>query len=243
MKLFLTFLSLFAFTSVSMAELVWWRHLNDPTGMYLYDDNTLVGRFDLPTQTYRPFNTRTQDYGEASQAPAAVPPQASNGDYGVDTSRIHAGVSISGRTCTEAEAIQAIQDTAIPRDERFLRLTVIGNERDRERVLRDLEQHPELSPLRASLVVQDYDPNDWAMRVGFHTQGRPTIYLQQPDGKVLHRQDDYDGPSNLAGAIRRANDSYQASRDRDLRRTDTNSLLPILLLGGGVLLLLFAKEK
>ena len=49
------------------------------------------------------------------------------------------------------------------------------------------------------------------------TSGKPTIYIQTGTGKVLHRQDEYDGPGPLSGAIRRAK-SYDASKDADLRK-------------------------
>ena len=41
--------------------------------------------------------------------------------------------------------------------------------------------------------LRGYPPNHWSLEPGFVTTGSPTIYCQAPSGKVLHRQDDYQG--------------------------------------------------
>jgi hypothetical protein len=102
-----------------------------------------------------------------------------------------------------------------------LRLTVIGPEGDRRQVLDDLKGP--LSDLAGQCLVQDYPPEHWAVaQAGFYTAGKPTIYVQAPDGTVLHRQDDYaDGPEGLRQAfqrVRKPDPNYRPDRDRDLRR-------------------------
>jgi hypothetical protein len=52
---------------------------------------------------------------------------------------------------------------------------------------------------------------------GFRTDGRPTIYVQDAAGRVLHRQDDYDGAEQLAGALRRPG-PYDPATDPDRRK-------------------------
>ncbi|GIW83079.1 MAG: hypothetical protein KatS3mg105_4886 [Gemmatales bacterium] len=74
-------------------------------------------------------------------------------------------------------------------------------------------------------IVQSYRPENWALRPGFVTSGRPTIYVQSPDGEVLHRQDDYEGGIGAlsvalerACQLRRRNPLYRPQLDPDLRQ-------------------------
>jgi hypothetical protein len=107
-----------------------------------------------------------------------------------------------------------------PNDGMKLRLTVIGPRPLRDPVLNDLEKNPQLAQLRPRLLIQGYDPGHWAIRPGFVQSGQPTIYLQAPSGKVLHRQDDYKGgPEALYAAIRKADPNYDPRKDPDLRTT------------------------
>jgi hypothetical protein len=114
----------------------------------------------------------------------------------------------------------------------------------------DLAHHPALAPWRDRLLVQAYCPGAWAVAgVGLQAGGRPTLVLQDAPGpgnraRVLHRQDDYaGGAAALAGALRRADPSYDPATDPDLRRPAVPDLpcwasallgsLATLLLRGG----------
>jgi|YNPNPStandDraft_1061719.scaffolds.fasta_scaffold00077_16 hypothetical protein len=130
-------------------------------------------------------------------------------------------ITLDGREITRSEAERILQAGSLADDSGKLRLTVIGTEADRRRVLQDL-QGP-LRDIAEQCLVQDYPPDHWAVTgVGFYTAGRPTIYIQAPDGSVLHRQDDYnDGAEGLRKAfqcLRKPNPNYQPDKDRDLRR-------------------------
>jgi hypothetical protein len=84
-----------------------------------------------------------------------------------------------------------------------------------------------LAKLRA---IRDYDPKSWELSCGFKTDGDPTVYCQAPSGKVLHRQDDYQGgPDALIGALRKAKANYDPKRDPDLRKADTITQLAVNL--------------
>src|SRR5205823_4837668 len=123
--------------------------------------------------------------------------------------------SLSGVPVNAAKAREAF--SALTDDSQLLRLTVIGPASDRQTVIDDVEHHPSLASVHDRLRVQAYDPDHWAVAgAGFVRSGRPTIYLQAPDGKVLHRQDEYRGPDQLAEAIRRADPDYHPERDPDL---------------------------
>ena len=98
--------------------------------------------------------------------------------------------------------------------------------------------------------MQDYAPNNWAVKDGFFTEGKPTIYLQAPNGKVLHRQDDYsDGASVLATALRKADPNYSPTEDRDARKNlripvfSAYVPLALLVVVGLVILLIPNKQK
>jgi len=138
--------------------------------------------------------------------------------------------SLDGQPISKTEAVRLLQ-TGLADDSDKLRLTIIGSEADRKRVLDDLKGP--LADIAAQCLVQDYPPDHWAVaKAGFYTSGQPTIYVQAPDGTVLHRQDDYaDGAEGLRQAferIRRPDPHYDPRRDPDRRR-----------LGGGALSRLF----
>src|SRR4029079_2216874 len=99
-------------------------------------------------------------------------------------------------------------------------LTVIGDPASTAAVTKDLASAPALAPWKDRLVVQSYTPSHWAVaKAGFYTAGTPTVYVQAPSGKVLHRQDDYaDGAEGLAQALRRADPNYDPAKDPDLRK-------------------------
>src|SRR5262245_3913682 len=169
-----------------------WRE--DPGRLYLFHGGEQVGAYDLDECYYRPYDARTATWGPAGEAP--VPPRpmpAVPANHGVEAPRISQRETyrLNGQPVTRQQAAQALQRGAVPDDARRLRLTIIGTAAERDRVLRDLAQAPALAALAPTLVVQDYDPGDWTARdAGFVARGRPTIYLQLPDGTVLHRQDD-----------------------------------------------------
>jgi hypothetical protein len=165
-------------------------------------------------------------------------------NYGVNTEKLSKEecYCVNGKKVTDGPLAPAVPD-----DSGKLHLTIIGNEAERRRVLEDLATAPELAEFRDRFHVQDYPADHWAVCLcGFCCHGHPTIYLQLPAGKVLHRQDDYDGPATLAKALRRAASDYDANKDPDLRKNpfDLQSipLAAWLLIGGfGVTLLLTKK--
>lgn len=129
--------------------------------------------------------------------------------------------TINGRRVDRGRAIESLLGGSgnLIDDSGFLRLTVIGSDAERKRVLDDLKG-PALAGLAGGLLVRDYPPDHWAVKdAGFKVDGRPTIYVQHAGGKVLHRQDDYDGgPDRLAGAIRKARPDYDPKKDPDLSK-------------------------
>jgi hypothetical protein len=208
--------------------LEWRRHPADPGRSYLFRDGIQIAGYDHDSQEYRTYDAATQSWGPPTRPPwrrepeALASPREAIPNFGVDLDRLHAGEEryhLNGVPVSREKAAQTMAGNTIPDDAARLRLTVIGD--DGGRVAQDLDNAPALAPWKDRLVVQTYPPNHWAVaKAGFFTQGKPTIYLQTPAGKVLHRQDDYaDGADGLANALRRADPDYDPSKDADLRRS------------------------
>ncbi len=137
-------------------------------------------------------------------------------------------------------------------------LLIISADPDlRRRVREEILSHPEATQLRQDTIVRSYPPDHWHLtdlktRVpGFVTNGTPTIYLLSKDGKVLHRQQDYNGGvGHVLAAFRRSRSDYDPAKDPDLRKVtptlpDLNKIPTSWLVVGGlsllVLTLLFKK--
>ena len=107
-------------------------------------------------------------------------------NFGLDLAHLASGTEphyrVGGRPCRKSDLMAAMLED----DSAKLRLTIIGSKEERARVLAAL-------PSEASrYLVKAYAPSDWAVaRAGFKTDGHPTIYVQAPDGTVLHRQDSF----------------------------------------------------
>ena len=151
-----------------------------------------------------------------SGCPCLFSPVSKEPNFGVFTDQIKPGrVTLNGREITRSDAFEAIEGKNLPDFTGKQRVTVIGSQADRQRVLADLARTPEA----AKVVLKDYAPDHWAVaQSGFKTTGSPTIYVQAADGKVLHRQDDYKGGvAGVVKALRRADPAYDPSKDPDLR--------------------------
>jgi len=170
-------------------------------------------------------------------------------NFGIDRAQLgqmRERITLGGREITHAEAKQLLEASGLSDDSGKLRLTIIGSEADRKRVLDDLKGP--LADLAGGFLVQSYAPDHWAVaRAGFHTAGKPTLYVQAPSGKVLHRQDDYadgaDGLRRALEAVRKPDPNYDPARDRDLRRPSAElSTWAVLGLAGVLFLLALRKE-
>lgn len=103
-----------------------------------------------------------------------------------------------------------------------LHVTVVGTDAERKVVLDDLAKHPAFAALRPSLLIQDYEPGQWAVdpTLGFQP-GTPAIIVQQgktpadpKGGKVIYRTTDYAiGPDALAEELRKASPDYKPHLD------------------------------
>jgi hypothetical protein len=142
----------------------------------------------------------------------------------------------NGKEITRDEAKRLLEKSELIDDSQKMRMTVIGTESQTAKVKADMDS-PAVAALRAWVLPMYYAPDHWAVsRSGFKCDGAPTIYLQSADGRVLHRQDDYQGPEELMAAVRKIDPLYDPRKDPDLRKTPVGGVslppAPLLALGG-----------
>lgn len=143
------------------------------------------------------------------------------GNFGIMDNRLRTNrYSISGRDVGAAEALDALGGSGgnVPDDSGLLRITIIGNEAARKAVLRDFDQSPELAYWKGKVMINTYEPSNWRIKDGGFKvpsdPAKPVIYFQKPDGKVLWRQDNYEGGAlALANALRDADPLYDPNKD------------------------------
>lgn len=205
----------------SPAVVEWRTRPDDPTRVYLYVDGRQRGGYDWELDQWRDYD------GEGWGPPRSFRTHGSNRgstNFGVMRERLanKERCTIRGQTLARSGGIDTA--TLFPDDSDWLRLTIIGEDAERQAVLSDLTRDPDLSEAARGMLVQAYAPDDWAVAdSGFVTSGSPTIYLQSADGRVLHRQDEYHGPKRLAAALRRARPDYDPAQDPNLDRPASNT--------------------
>jgi len=184
-----------------------------------------------------------------------------NKNYGVDLDKLSSKTRylFNGKEVSREVALAAVSAPSLPDESRKLRLTIIGNEQDRKRVLDDLERHPALLKWKDQLVVFATGPDNPVLATTrLVTSGSPSITIQAPDGKVLARNKDgsYPGPEVLSDAIARAAKPYSPDKDPYLKPQGISDWLSSMLkslsldkvppiawvLGGLALLLYFRKD-
>lgn len=129
-------------------------------------------------------------------------------------------------------------------DSREVTVSVIGGEA-RKVIVAELK-----AKLGAGYKFWEGPASDWSFAPGFKTSGNPvTIYCQNADGKVTHRQDDLNGGVEAAiEAIRKANPAYDPAKDPDKRKADLPGVPGgnawVVYAGAAlVLLLLFSRGR
>jgi hypothetical protein len=202
----------------------------DPARAYLYLGDSQIGAYDYPEDYYRPFDGTS--WGKPCRPPID-PPETWGSHvrkkyvFGVVDREIQdkEAYQINGRPASRAEVVKEIASAGLDDDSRKPWITVIGSPEEKARALEDLENDPEVGKV---FRLKGYEPDHWALRCGFAAGGRPTIYVQDAGGKVLHRQDDYQGGmSALAEALRKTKQGYDPKKDPDLRKQTSGPNLPV----------------
>lgn len=174
-------------------------------------------------------------------------------ESGVETDKIDASGKpaywLGAKIVSRPEVMDAITRGQIPDDSGLLRLTIIGPESERRRVTDDLASAPALAEWKGKIIAKSYPADHWAVaELGYELRGPVAIYLQRPDGAVLHEQQDYtDGAEGLAGALRKRDPNYQPAKNKDARKPDPSapgSIPPWAIpAGAGLLALLLTPKK
>lgn len=243
MRSILSFFFCLLVVSPASAGYEWRSFADDKDQLALWRDGVQIGNYRIRTAVYYP-RLGPERWGDPC-APPYPPPCGIEADgtlnYGLEVERVRPGAGkhqLNGRDVSRQEILEAIGGPAVRDDRDQLYVTVIGAEVHRRQVLDDLDRAPALAPWKGRLKVHDYEPAHWAVQdAGFRTDGRPTIYVQAPDGKVLHRQDEYRGPEALAEVLRKADPLYQPAKDPDLNR-DLAGVPLVIWLGGALLVVL-----
>jgi hypothetical protein len=129
--------------------------------------------------------------------------------------------TFNGRPISPTAAFNAVDK--IPDNKDKFSMTIIGEKGMRDVVNADWENYSREIGLHDKVNIWSVPADHWSLKDPernlpvFVNTGNPTIYLQAPNGKVIHRQDNYSGPIDL-GAIRKAIDSYDPRHDPDRRR-------------------------
>lgn len=190
---------------------------------------------------------RSCDCGLTGAAKQAVAEQRAEDrdikNFGLQREKLHKGprYSINGKPVPRDRVIEKLKENGregppLTDDSAKLPITLVGDGRDA--VAKDIREHAAFAAIRDQLLLQSYAPDNWAVnRYGFKTDGKPTIYVQDRDGRVLLRRDDYSGgPELLArqvadvtqhARLRRKDPDYDGKRDPDGRRPVLPAGLPV----------------
>lgn len=194
-------------------------------------DGKQVGNFDLSNMTFRPCDSKK--WGDPIKLLEIEDPQDWR-EHGVDKSKLKIRNPVTS-------------DIEIPDDSKKLRVTVIGGVATRAKAVEDI------TDAKLDVVLWQCSKDHWSLadtetgKPAFKNDGSPTIYVQAPDGKVLHRQDDDKG---VVGAIRKASKDYKFENDPDLRKEVVPlsplaapiGVLPMLLMLAGAAFVFFRHQ-
>lgn len=219
--------------SISSVEEYTWRPLiDDPSRIYLYRGQTQLGGWDYEQKYWQSYSA--MGWGPKEPKAPIEPPLR---NCGVEWNKIGNKITFNGKEITQQEANKAITNN-IPDDSTKFNVTVVGSETQRKDFLILWETLE--ADIKDKCKLWCCTPDHWSVK-DFKT---PSIYCQAPDGKVLHRQDDFNEPLS---AIRKAVKGYDPAKDPDLRKPSPTPTLPdfnwFWILVGGLGLLVFSKYK
>lgn len=135
---------------------------------------------------------------------------------------------VNGKDVSERKGRAAIAgDDQVPDDSKFPSLTLIGSKEDTSKLRKSWNDSAEVKPLVERFLVQEFNPeNPLIRRAGFATGGKPTIYAEMPDGRVLFRLNEYPGDAEfvrtvahalqVAEGVRKPQDGYTPANDPGL---------------------------
>lgn len=121
--------------------------------------------------------------------------------------------SINGKEVEKKKVTDLIEGNSVRDDSNKKRITVVGGTPEMRTAALDAIGKPEWA------VVQAYPSDHWYVKqYGFVSTGEPTTYIQSPNGKVEHRQDNLVGLKDIVA-------SYDPKKDPDKRESSGNGML------------------
>jgi hypothetical protein len=180
--------------------------------------------------TCKPAGVSVQTTPNATPTDNALPGEPPVLNFGRDLSKTNPqGCSpntLCGKPITKERAYELLREgSELPDDSKAYRLTAIGKPEDTAAIVRDVASSPDFADLRSHFTFQAYTPDDPMISdLGF-APGSPSVYLQQPDGKVLARWESYT-PDSVAGEIRKRKPDYDPSKDPNPLKKPTLPSVP-----------------
>jgi hypothetical protein len=200
-----------------------WRELpGDPGRVYLFRNGVQVGGWDYDARYWRAYDAVRDAWSTPLATPPVQPPARAVPNFGVDAAKLQDGArfQLNGREVSREKVLDAIADK-IPEESKKFRVTIVGTPEDRKRVA---DAFQDIEPaLKERTALWSVPPDHWSLtdtatgKPVFRTDGKPMIYVQAPNGRVLHRQADFAGAGDFQ-AIRKAVKKYDDAKDPDLRK-------------------------
>ncbi|HMP03579.1 MAG TPA: hypothetical protein PKD86_15090 [Gemmatales bacterium] len=178
----------------------------------------VLAQFKLPVRAGISVTLDLHPWGEVPPSKSSTPKYPQR-NFGIITDQlalpgaVGTQVTLNGQPVAREQARALVEGRpTLPHHQGRPRLTIIGSAKDREAVLAALRGP--LAEWAADFIIKDYEPSDWAVAgVGFRTDGRPTIYAQEPDGQVLFRLDSAEHLAARLRALRVRRPDYDPERD------------------------------
>lgn len=199
-----------------------WFYNGDKSYIYCYSPRKLV--FDYRTKRWAAWNGATYDSWNMTPCPVNVPksddfepipakvlPPIGDLPTGVDSEyqSTKTKFKINGADVSREKVFETIANN-FDDISGMKRLTFIGTNADNEKAYKQLTDD-----IKKHFIVKMYSPDDWyVQKNGFVNNGKPTVYIQDHEGTVLHRQDD---DKEMMTAINTAI-NYDPKNDPDLRK-------------------------
>lgn len=234
----------------------------------LYRNGVQIGSWSYAEGYWRSYDARRDVWGpKEAKAPVEPPPRTGvvpkeepldvtedlthQLNMGMDWSKIADHQASYGGRVISCDKAHELIGKQIPDDSKKFRLTVIGTlPEQKEALVQFAILEPDIKDRCIPWVVA---ADHWSLKdtatgqVAFKTEGKPVVYLQDPDGKVLHRQDD---AKDMPQAIRKAIKAYDAAKDPDMRKPSPISpaapihpAIPVTVVLGGAALFAYMKGK
>ncbi len=187
---------MYALLLLAASAWTWSPAPHDSNTLRLWDGNTLAGEYCASTGVYRAWNGTSARCDIVAEPPCCLPMSA--GNYGVDTGRLRPTITryrLSGMPVSRDVAFEALKGRpvtgGVPDRTNQRWITAAGGSDAQRKQL--LDAIP--ADVKGAARVQSYPAGHWALRPGFATrQDVPTLYVQRPDGGVIHRSVEGAGP-------------------------------------------------